>query len=88
MRQAIEKIMSEVTDECVITSLGYISREVYHAKDRPRNFYMLGSMGSALGLACGLAYQRQDLKVICIQGDGATLMSAGTTFLWEYLKEK
>ena len=45
---AIKKIMDSVTDEVVISSTGMISREVYKVKDRSRNFYVLGSMGSAL----------------------------------------
>lgn len=85
MRQAIEKIMSEVTDECVITSLGYISREVYRAKDRSKNFYMLGSMGCALAFGLGLAYSRPDLRVTVISGDGAALMGLNTLALYDYL---
>ena len=85
MRQAIKKIMSQITDECVITSCGYISREVYAINDRPRNFYMLGSMGMALAFGLGLAYQRPDLKVIVIQGDGTVLMSLGTCVLQNFL---
>ena len=77
--------MSQITDECVITSCGYISREVYAINDRPRNFYMLGSMGMALAFGLGLAYQRPDLKVVVIQGDGATLMSFGTCVLQNFL---
>ena len=50
MQRAIKEIMDKVTDECVITSCGYISREVYEIRDRPRNFYVLGAMGSALGI--------------------------------------
>ena len=84
MRKAIEEIMSKVTDECVITSVGFISREVYGYKDRPRNFYVQSAMGSNLGIGLGLAYQRPDLKVIVISGDGAVLMSMGTTILNEY----
>ena len=81
MQKAIKQIMDKVTDECVITSCGYISREVYEIRDRPRNFYVLGAMGSALGIGLGLAYSRSDLKVIVIQGDGSTLMSMGTLVL-------
>jgi len=85
MQRAIKQIMDSVTDECVITSCGYISREVYAYKDRSKNFYVLGSMGSALGIGLGLAYSRPDLKVIVIQGDGATLMSLGTKVLQRHL---
>ncbi|KKM77149.1 hypothetical protein LCGC14_1372990 [marine sediment metagenome] len=85
MRQAIEKIMSEVTDECVITSCGYISREVYRAKDRDRNFYCQSAMGSTLAIGLGLAYSRKDLEVIVINGDGSALMSAGTIVLYQAL---
>jgi len=88
MRQAIEKIMNEITDECVITSCGYISREVYRANDRDRNFYCQSAMGSALAIGLGLAYSRKDLKVIVISGDGAALMSLGTTYLQKYLRLK
>jgi len=86
MQQAIKKIMDEVTDECVITSLGYISREVYRVKDRQRNFYLVGSMGMPLAVGLGLAYSRPDLKVIVISGDGAVLMSMGTTWLYNNLE--
>ena len=85
MQKAIKEIMDKVTDECVITSCGYISREVYAYKDRPRNFYVLGAMGNALGIGLGLAYSRADLKVIVVTGDGATLMSLGTTVLLRHL---
>ena len=85
MQKAIEKIMSEVTDECVITSCGFISREVFRAKDRDRNFYNMGAMGTSLAIGLGLARSRPDLKVIVISGDGAVLMSAGTLALQHYL---
>jgi len=84
--EAIQEIMSGITDECVITSTGMISREVYAIKDRPRNFYMLGSMGYALAIGIGLAYTRPDLNVVVISGDGACLMSLGTLVLMQKLK--
>jgi thiamine pyrophosphate-dependent acetolactate synthase large subunit-like protein len=86
MQKAIKEIMDKVTDECVITSCGYISREVYAYKDRARNFYVLGAMGSCLAIGLGLGTIRPDLKVIVIQGDGATLMSLGTLILNDYLE--
>lgn len=85
MQKAIKEIMDKVTDECVITSCGFISREVYHIKDRARNFYVQGAMSMALAIGLGLAYQRPDIKVIVIQGDGATLMSMGTLVLYSHL---
>ena len=78
--------MWQVKDEVVIASCGKIAREVYAVKDRPRNFYMQGSMGLALAMGLGLAYSRPDLNVIVISGDGAMLMSLGTSVLQYHLK--
>jgi phosphonopyruvate decarboxylase len=83
--ESILKIMQKIDDEVVITSTGMISREVYRAKDRTRNFYMMGSMGYALAIGIGIAYTRPDLKVVVISGDGAVLMSLGTLALQKKL---
>jgi len=84
---AIKKIMSKIKDEIVITSTGMISREVYQVKDRPKNFYMIGSMGNALAIGLGIAMNSK-LKVIVISGDGAVLMSLGTLVLHKKLDLK
>ena len=39
----------------LISNIGFPSRELYAAKDRPENFYMLGSMGLASSIGLGLA---------------------------------
>lgn len=79
-------IMDELKDDCVlITSTGMISREAYQIKDRPRTFYMMGSMGMALAIGIGVAYARPELRVTVISGDGATLMSLGTLALHKKL---
>jgi thiamine pyrophosphate-dependent acetolactate synthase large subunit-like protein len=83
--EAIKTILSNVSDEVVISSTGMISREVFQVKDRDRNFYMQGSMGCALAIGIGIAYNRPDLKVIVISGDGAVLMSLGTLVLHKKL---
>lgn len=85
--EAIKKIMDSVEDEIVISSPGMISRELYAVKDRPRNFYMLGSMGNALGIGLGIAINSKH-KVIVISGDAEVLMSLGTLALHKKLNPK
>lgn len=84
-KEAIQIIMEHVINEVIIASNGMISREVYQIKDRPLNFYMLGSMGAALGIGLGIAYSRPDLKIVVISGDGSALMSLGTIILHKKL---
>ena len=66
----------------LISNIGFPSRELYAAKDRPENFYMLGSMGLAssigLGLALGQARCMSARRVIVLDGDGSVLMNLGT----------
>jgi thiamine pyrophosphate-dependent acetolactate synthase large subunit-like protein len=82
---AIEKIIECISDdEIIIASNGMISREVYQIKDRPLNFYVLGSMGMELAIGIGIAHN-SNLKVSVISGDGAVLMSLGTVALHEWL---
>ena len=80
---AIKKIVEDVKEEVIISSTGMVSRDLYAAKDRLRNFYVLGSMGAALGIGIGIAYNRPDLKVIVISGDASCLMSLGTLVLYK-----
>lgn len=84
---AIRKIMENVKDEIVISSTGMISRELYAVKDRPRNFYMMGSMGNAVAIGLGIAINSK-YKVIVISGDAAVLMSLGTLALHKKLNPK
>lgn len=73
----IKKIMSDIFEnDIVIASTGFISREVFKY-DRPLNFYMMGSMGNALGIGIGLAMHTKN-RVVVINGDGSVLMSLGT----------
>lgn len=78
--EAIKKIMKDIEDEVVIACTGMISRELYAVKDRPRNFYVEGSMGCALGIGLGIAINSKH-NVIVISGDAAVLMSLGTLAL-------
>ena len=74
--EAIKKIISQLTDEIVVCNIGHPSQELYQIKDRPQNFYMLGSMGLASSIGLGIALS-QPRKVIVIEGEGSVLMNLG-----------
>ncbi len=76
--EAIAAVAENASNALIICNIGFPSRELYAVKDRPENFYMLGSMGLASSIGLGLAMVRPDRKVIAIDGDGAVLMNLGT----------
>jgi len=76
--EAIKAIMECLNDEFIISCNGMISRELFYIKDRPRNFYMLGSMGLASAIGLGVALSQPSVKVVVLAGDGNILMSLGT----------
>ncbi len=65
-------------DALVISSNGYISREVFSEFDRPGNFYMIGSMGMCLPIALGLTMAVKKRKIVVFEGDGNILMNMGS----------
>ncbi|MFX1409792.1 MAG: sulfopyruvate decarboxylase subunit beta [Promethearchaeota archaeon] len=75
---ALKEIVSVLRNELIVCNLGTPSRELYHIKDRDKNFYMLGSMGLATSIAFGLAISLPNEKVWCIEGDGSMLMNLGS----------
>jgi len=77
MRDAITNLLSVVKDEYLVCANGFISRDAFNAKDRARNFYMLGSMGQASSIGLGLALANPDKKVVIFDGDGNLLMNLG-----------
>jgi phosphonopyruvate decarboxylase len=59
-----------------------ISREVYETReglgqDHARDFLTVGSMGHAIMIALGIAKAQPTRKVICLDGDGASIMHLG-----------
>jgi len=77
--QAIESILAHVgSGDLVISTTGMISRELFTLKDRPGNFYMIGSMGLASAMGLGLALQAPNKRVFVLEGDGSAMMSLGT----------
>lgn len=76
--QAMAAILELLTDQPLIICNGFPSREVHKLRDRPSNFYMIGSMGAAAGIGLGLASAKPDQTVVVFDGDGNVLMSLGT----------
>lgn len=74
--EAISAIADNIPEDAVlISNIGIPSKELYAAKDRDLNFYMLGSYTqvSSIGLGCALGTKRD---VYVIDGDGSLLGSA------------
>lgn len=73
---AIERIMAAVgEDDIVVSNIGVPSKEVHAARDRPLNFYMLGSYTQATPIGLGMALST-DRRVFVIDGDGSLLGSS------------
>lgn len=67
----------DVTPEAlVVSNLGVASYVLAAVEDRPRNFYLWGSMGVTTPTGLGLA-TAVDAPVTVLEGDGSLLMSLG-----------
>lgn len=81
--EMIERIVREYGNEAVfVSTTGMISRELYETRvrmgqDHSRDFLTVGSMGHASMIAMGIARAKPDKLVICLDGDGASLMQMG-----------
>jgi thiamine pyrophosphate-dependent acetolactate synthase large subunit-like protein len=76
--EVIDALLRNVRGEIVVCANGMIGREVFSAKDREGNFYMIGSMGLASSIGLGVAVARPDKRVLVLDGDGNVLMALGT----------
>ena len=82
--EAIQTVASVLGDKDVIVSTtGMISRELFEYRTamnegHERDFLTVGSMGHASQIALGIALAKQDRKVWCFDGDGASIMHMGS----------
>ncbi len=75
--EAADIVINALGDRPTVVCNGMIGREVFTAKDREENFYMIGSMGLGLSIAIGAAMSAPEKGIVCIDGDGNVLMGAG-----------
>ena len=87
-REAIALIAKQLQGEAVVCTTGYTCRDMQAARDRARNFYMIGSMGLAAPIALGIALARPEQRVVVFDGDGALLMGLGVVTMIGSLKPK
>ncbi|MFK5857525.1 MAG: phosphonopyruvate decarboxylase [Bacteroidota bacterium] len=82
--EVIEKIVGNLEgDEVIVSTTGKTSRELFECRaklNQPHSFDFLtvGSMGHSNQIALGIALNKKDKTVICIDGDGAMLMHMGS----------
>ncbi|MDD5025891.1 MAG: thiamine pyrophosphate-dependent enzyme [Candidatus Peribacteraceae bacterium] len=84
--QAVRSVLDTLTDELLIVTTGFLSRDVFHLRDRKENFYMCGSMGNAYPIGMGIALGSPERTITVLSGDGAALMSLGSLVLGNSLK--
>lgn len=71
------RVMAGHLDRYVVFSTtGYISRQLFAARDLPTNFYMQGAMGHAMAMGTAAA-ATLDRPVLVLDGDGAAIMHMG-----------
>jgi sulfopyruvate decarboxylase subunit beta len=85
---AIKLIIKEIGNEVIISANGFISRDVFNAKDKNTNFYMIGSMGLASSIGLGIALKKPKKKIYVFDGDGNILMNLGSLTSIGTLKPK
>ena len=71
---AIRIITKYLNEEAVIANIGVPSKELYAAKDRALNFYMLGSLGQASPIGFGVSL-KSTRETMVLDGDGSLQMS-------------
>lgn len=89
--RAIEIVLEKIPSNSVIVSTtGMISRELFELREKrgekhDRDFLTVGSMGHASQIALGIALSKP-IRVVCFDGDGATLMHMGSLAIVGNLK--
>ncbi len=78
----IKHITSVTKDDVIVSTTGKASRELFEIRESQNqthqyDFLTVGSMGHSSSIALGIALQKPNTKVWCIDGDGALLMHMG-----------
>ena len=80
--EIIEHIVKFSNEDIIISTTGKTSRELFEIRERNLqshkfDFLTVGSMGHSSSIALGIALNKPNKKIWCIDGDGAALMHLG-----------
>ena len=78
----IRHIVKQAEDDMIVSTTGKASRELFEIReamgqDHGHDFLTVGSMGHSSSIALGIALNRKDRRIWCVDGDGAVLMHMG-----------
>ena len=78
----IRHIVSASGEDPIVSTTGKASRELFEIREANKqshkyDFLTVGSMGHSSSIALGVALNKPDRKIWCIDGDGAVLMHMG-----------
>lgn len=81
--EVIRHIVKITGEDPIISTTGKLSRELYdtrisYAQSHKHDFLTVGSMGHASSIALGIAINKPNQRIWCIDGDGAVLMHMGS----------
>ena len=81
--EVIKHIIKVSKEDPIVSTTGKASRELFEAREangqsHQYDFLTVGSMGHASSIALGVAINKPDKKVWCIDGDGAVIMHMGS----------
>ena len=80
--EIIQTIAAAAGDSLIISTTGKVSRELFEYRESTgaghgQDFLTVGSMGHSSSIALGIALQKPEKQIWCIDGDGAALMHMG-----------
>lgn len=80
--EIIKHIVAVTKDDPIVSTTGKASRELFEIREQNNqehnlDFLTVGSMGHSSSIALGIAINKPNKKVWCIDGDGAALMHMG-----------
>lgn len=81
--EIIQHIVKVSGEDPIVSTTGKASRELFETREANHqshkyDFLTVGSMGHSSTIALGIAIQKPDTKIWCIDGDGAALMHMGS----------
>ena len=80
--EIIQHIVAATGEDPIVSTTGKASRELFETRvangqSHKYDFLTVGSMGHSSSIALGVAINKPDTKVWCVDGDGAVLMHMG-----------